>query len=360
MIDSAATVFVVLVSCGALSATLTALSIRYARGRQLLDLPGRRRSHTMPTPRGGGIGIVVTVFIAVLLFWSSHPEALELAAAVAIVGAAGWIDDHRGLAARWRLLAHVLAVALLLVPLALGVKAQLCAFPIEMSCAQIGWLVAALLSVAGLLLVWSINLHNFMDGIDGILALQASFVFAVASVAFAHAGDARDAITAAACLACTLGFLPFNFPRARVFMGDVGSGVLGLLIGVVAILLAVRPGIAKATGLIACSAFVTDATCTLLSRMLRGRRWYSAHREHLYQWLVRAGLSHAKVVALYMGWNLLIALPVALWMNWTTQITMRSEIVFAISVYGLAIATWWLGKRWCLSRVAKGGRHASA
>lgn len=356
--EGVARIVIGLAACAALSAALTALSIRYAHRRQLFDLPGRRRSHAIPTPRGGGIGIVAAVLIATLIFWSSRSEALALAAAITLVGMVGWIDDHGGLAARWRLLAHVLAVALLLVPLALALKTQLCAFPIEMSCAQIGWLVAVLLAGIGLLLVWSINLHNFMDGIDGILAMQASFVFAVASAAFAYAGDVRDAVATAACLAATLGFLPFNFPRARVFMGDVGSGVLGLLVGLVAITLSMYPRISAATGLIACSVFVTDATCTLLSRMLRGRRWYSAHREHLYQWLVRAGFSHARVVALYMAWNVLIVLPTLLWINRPNASS--GGWLEAAAIYALGIGTWWSGKRWCLRRVTKGGLHASA
>ena len=346
--------------CALLSAALTALSIHYARRRQLFDLPGRRRSHTMPTPRGGGIGIVVVAFAAALLFWSPHAEGIALAIAIALVGAVGWIDDHRGLAARWRLLAHMAAIGALIVPLVLVAKAHLCTAQAGVSCTQVEFLVATLAACAGLLLVWSINLHNFMDGIDGILAMQACFVFAVAVAVFVHAGAAREALAAAVCIAASLGFLPFNFPRARVFMGDVGSGVLGLLVGLVAAALAVRPGIAAATGAVLCSAFVTDATCTLLSRMLRGRRWYSAHRDHLYQWLVRAGLSHAKVVALYMGWNLLVALPVAAWMNRTTQIPMPAGIVPALCVYALAVATWCLGKRWCLRRVADGGLHAPA
>lgn len=353
-------VFAWLAGCALLSAALTALSIRYARRRQLLDLPGRRRSHTLPTPRGGGIGIVV-VFVAALAFdvpGIARTEEFALAVAIMLVGAVGWIDDHRSLSARWRLLAQAVAVAILLVPLALSVPDGICGSPIEAACVHFGLFVTALAGGLGLLLVWSINLHNFMDGIDGILGMQALFVFAVATFAFAHVGDAREAIAAATCFAATLGFLPFNFPRAKVFMGDVGSGALGLLVGLVAITLTVLPGIAEATGLIACSAFVTDATCTLLSRMLRGRRWYSAHREHLYQWLVRAGFSHARVVALYMGWNVLIVSPTLLWINRPTAA--GNGMAQAAALYALAVAVWWFGKRWCLRRVANGGVHAAA
>ena len=91
--------------------------------------------------------------------------------------------------------------------------------------------------------------------------------------------------------AAAAGFLPFNFPRARIFMGDVGSGVLGLLIAVAVLWQMSAPGHRAASGVVLCSAFVTDASCTLVSRIVRGRRWYSAHREHLYQWLVRSGFS---------------------------------------------------------------------
>jgi UDP-N-acetylmuramyl pentapeptide phosphotransferase/UDP-N-acetylglucosamine-1-phosphate transferase len=193
-----------------------------------------------------------------------------------------------------------------------------------------------------------------MDGIDGLLAAQAIFVFAVAAAVF-HAG-ARDSAFVAALIGAgaTAGFVPFNFPRARIFMGDVGSGVLGLLVAIVILAMLVTPQSALATGAVACSAFVTDATCTLLSRMLRGRRWYSAHREHLYQWLVRGGFSHARVVALYTGWNVLIALPVIGWMNrWAQAGADRAPddgIEAAAAIYVLAVLVWWQGKQWCLRR----------
>jgi hypothetical protein len=104
-------------------------------------------------------------------------------------------------------------------------------------------------------------------------------------------------------------------------------------------------------GLIACSAFVTDATCTLLSRMLCGRRWYSAHREHLYQWLVRCGFSHAHVVAFYMGWNLCVVVPVLYMVNRSPgPVYQMSGFVWMLAAYALALMIWVGGKRWCLSR----------
>jgi UDP-N-acetylmuramyl pentapeptide phosphotransferase/UDP-N-acetylglucosamine-1-phosphate transferase len=162
-----------------------------------------------------------------------------------------------------------------------------------------------------------------------------------------------------ACLplwaAATAGFLPFNFPRAKIFMGDVGSGVLGLLVALAVFWQFHSPAGSAFSGLIACSAFVTDATCTLLSRMLQGRRWYSAHREHLYQWLARSGFSHAGVVAWYMGWNFVVVLPVLYLLGRDANDrvdasvdTLRHGVVWLVAVYALAVIVWLFGKRWCL------------
>jgi len=339
-----------------LSLIATRLAIRYAHRRQLIDQPGQRRSHEVPTPRGGGIGIVVAVMV---------PLALALAAALAtaqslgdqrilasllagtlVVACAGWLDDHRPLGVLPRLAAHLLAALLLSAAIVLRPG-----MPWSWSLAGIG--VAIALSV-----VWSINLHNFMDGIDGLLASQALFVL-LTFAAIAFAGDGGGFALAIVVAAAVAGFLPSNAPRAAIFMGDVGSGSLGFLIAAVAWLGIAYGSLTIASALVACSAFVIDATCTLLLRMLRGRRWYSAHREHLYQWLVRSGFPHARVVALYMGWNLLVALPVVGWMNLVPDYPMPTGLAPAVTVYALASATWWFGKRWCLRRACERSRNAA-
>jgi UDP-N-acetylmuramyl pentapeptide phosphotransferase/UDP-N-acetylglucosamine-1-phosphate transferase len=217
-----------------------------------------------------------------------------------------------------------------------------------------------------LALVWSINLHNFMDGIDGLLAWQGVFVFVALAALMKMAAADADAWHLCVLAAAVAGFIPFNFPRARVFMGDVGSGVLGLLIGIAVLRQIGVREIAMPSGVIACSAFVVDATCNLVSRMLRGRRWYSAHREHLYQWLARSGMSHARVVAWYMGWNLLLVVPVLYWINRgraggiDVAPSAGSQLVTAAAVYTLGIALWIFGKRWCLLKVKSQRRHAAA
>jgi UDP-N-acetylmuramyl pentapeptide phosphotransferase/UDP-N-acetylglucosamine-1-phosphate transferase len=340
----------------ALTASCTRLSITYAHRRKLLDLPGQRRSHSAPTPRGGGIGIVAGVLFVIALIARRlegpyRVMALALLAAIVVVAVVGWIDDHAGLRARTRFAVHCLAAALLL-----AVPAAFIGLLLPESRAGELLLYALAAVLPGLAIVWSINLHNFMDGIDGLLTLQVLFVFAALAAIFMHAAQTDVAECIGLLAAAVLGFLPFNFPRAHIFMGDVGSGVLGLLVAVAVGGQMLTPTIALASGFVLCSAFVTDATCTLLSRMLRGRRWYSAHREHLYQWLVRSGYSHMQVVVFYMGWNLLIVLPVVCWMNRTSAARMSPGIGSAIAVYALAVVVWWSGKRCCLAR----NRHAAA
>jgi UDP-N-acetylmuramyl pentapeptide phosphotransferase/UDP-N-acetylglucosamine-1-phosphate transferase len=352
-----------------LSALGTGLSIAYARRRNLLDHPGQRRSHSMPTPRGGGIGIVVASLFASMIVFACSFSGFEqlneytLIAAILLVAAVGWIDDHRGLSARLRFAAHCLAALLLL---GWSIISILVNAPMAIDGHLLGSILA--LGIAGFAVVWSINLHNFMDGIDGLLATQALFVFIVLAVLCAQAGRFVDAGHIGFFAVATLGFLPFNFPRARVFMGDVGSGVLGLLVIAAVGWQMDFHSIAMASGLIACSAFVTDATMTLLSRMLRGRRWYSAHREHLYQWLARSGCSHVQVVGLYMGWNLIVVLPVLCWINRKPDLPVsanpmsllffRSGLEEMCAVYLLAILVWVFAKRHCLKKVALRSRGA--
>lgn len=342
---------------------VTRLSIHYALRRSLVDLPGQRRSHSVPTPRGGGIGIVAGVVTGLAIGASTRqlasPACVYAIVAVVLVAAVGWIDDHRGLSARIRIIVHALAMVVLYVPLfqLAAAMSQLlpagAGNPDLLATASVTALAAVVFVLAN---VWSVNLHNFMDGINGLLACQAIFVFLVLAALAPEGGQLIPLL----CAAATAGFLPSNFPRARVFMGDVGSGSLGLLIAWAVVLQAVSFHGSGFSGLIVCSAFVADATCTLLSRMLRGRRWYSAHREHLYQWLVRSGFSHARVVALYMGWNLFVVVPVLVAVN--RGVGSESKIgglAWTLAVYALALVVWIAGKRWCLRR-AKNARREKA
>ncbi|WP_114241159.1 glycosyltransferase family 4 protein [Dyella sp. C9] len=319
-------------------------AIAYAHRRGMMDLPGQRRSHTIPTPRGGGIGIVVAVILTMPVALCLLPEpwpltvATALALATAMVAAVGWWDDHRSLPVLPRLGIQLLAAAVIaLVLVGRGMA----------------WWWVPLLVLAG---TWSINLHNFMDGIDGLLAQQVMFVAAGLGLLAWVAAQPALAGAAACVAAAALGFWIYNRPRARIFMGDVGSGTMGLLIFALTALLWWVDWHLLWPALILSSSFVADASLTLLARMANGRRWYTAHREHLYQWMVRSGFTHATGGACYLAWNLLVAVPSAV-LAWSQP---ARSIPICLSTYLLATAVWIYMKRRCLRRALLKGRHVTS
>ena len=316
-------------------------AIIYAHRHGMLDQPGQRRSHTLPTPRGGGIGIVAATLVTVPGALSSLPMAwlpslvMSLALALALVALVGWVDDHRPLGVLPRLGVQLLATAV---------------FSTALLAYSESWWWLPVLVLAG---TWSINLHNFMDGIDGLLAQQLIFVAGALSLLAASVAQSALAVAALGVAMAGLGFWFYNRSPARIFMGDVGSGSAGLLIFAMSAMLWRVDHALLWPALILCSGFVTDASLTLASRFLRGRRWYTAHREHLYQWLVRSGASHRKSATLYLAWNLLVVLPAVL--------LARMSPVFALPaclmVYTVAVATWIVGKRRCLQRTRHKERY---
>lgn len=334
----------------ALSAVLVALALVYARRRGLVDAPGQRRSHAAPTPRGGGIGIVLTVLVAGFApaVWRGDDLAAALAAATAGVALVGWWDDHRPLSARVRLAVHAAAGAL--------VVATLWGVPDNPA-------VAATFVAVTLLLAWSVNLHNFIDGIDGLLATQATAVLGALAVAAVLAGEGTLAHWAAVGSAACIGFLPFNLPRARIFLGDVGSGALGLLVGGLGLAAWQVGAIDAGALLMLVSAPAVDATATLVLRIARGRRWWRPHREHLYQWLVRSGHSHPRVTLLYLAWTAVLV-PLALLAReslarsgWSQAHPLVAESLYfagwPAATLAVAVLLWWLGKRSCLRRTRR-------
>ncbi|HKV65651.1 MAG TPA: glycosyltransferase family 4 protein [Rhodanobacteraceae bacterium] len=332
-----------------LSLGFTGAALAYARRRGLLDQPGKRRSHTQPTPRGGGIGVVAAILLAGVPAWCLleralwWPQPTALAAAVLAVALIGWRDDHAALPVVPRLLVHIGAALLI------GLAAVA---PWASRHPSLWWILLPLV----LVLIGFINAHNFMDGIDGILGQQGLFVmlgYGALCVWLGHVGLASLAFAAAA--GC-LGFLVFNWPPARIFMGDVGSGALGLTIGAVATFVVQRnPAMLWACAILP-SAFLVDSGLTLARRMLSGQRWYAPHRQHLYQWLVRVNWSHARTDVAYMIWNLAVVAPLS-WL--AARQPAHGDWYFGIA-YAAAAAVWFAGKRACLSNARRFAPHENA
>ncbi len=271
------------------------LSWLLQRGKSLpMDHPNERSLHVTPTPRIGGLGIMAGVGVASI--WLAGTGLLQAALPVVLaafaLAAVSVLDDVRGLPVVLRFLAHfVAAVACLL---ALGLT---------------GW---ALL-VGTLAVVWMTNLYNFMDGSDGLAGGMAAIGFGALALA-AMLGDAAGlAALCAAIAAAALAFLRFNFPPARVFMGDAGSIPLGFLAAALGILGAMQDVWPWLFPLLVFSPFIVDASVTLIRRGLRGEKVWRAHRSHYYQRVVLLGASHRQLAwAAYALMLACIALAFAL------------------------------------------------
>ena len=291
-----------------LSWGLTAAMRHYALTRSVLDMPNARSSHTVPTPRGGGVAIVLA-FLASLPVLAFLGE-LEAPMMWALLGGGGWIavlgflDDHGHIAARWRLLGHFVGAAWVLFWLG-GLP------PVEVfgGHLDLGWIGYGLVAVG---LVWLLNLYNFMDGIDGIASVEAICVCLGGALLYWLAGHSAMTWSPLLLALAVAGFLYWNFPPARIFMGDAGSGFLGMVLGILALQAAwTQPELFWAW-LILLGVFVVDATTTLLHRLLRGERIYEAHRSHAYQFASRRFGRHLPVTLAVAAINMLWLLPLAI------------------------------------------------
>ncbi len=286
------------------TAMLTGLLRRYAVSARLIDQPNERSSHSVPTPRGGGVAIVVA-FVGGLLI--SDDEASS-AAIFALLGGGigvalvGFVDDHGHIAARWRLLAHFSCAGWILYWIGVP-RLELMGSTFDLG--VLGVVLAAVY------LVWMLNLYNFMDGIDGIAGVEALTVGAGGTALYWLAGLPleRDAGLPVLLAAAVSGFLVWNLPPAKIFMGDAGSGFLGLMLGAFSLQAAVVRPVLFWCWAILLGVFIVDATVTLIRRMLRGERVHEAHRSHAYQHAARAIGRHWPVTVTVAVINVLWLLP---------------------------------------------------
>ena len=275
---------------------LTGIATWYAGHRGLLDHPGERQSHTVVTPRGGGVGLVAALLIVSLLVSAGNLHGFWvqcIVPAVLVLAITGWWDDHASLGVRFRFF----------IQLAVSFYLLWCA-------TNAGWMQGVIpMVMSGLFIIWMTNLYNFMDGSNGMAGLQGVFAASVLAVLFHLSGDNPFSLFALLLAACCAGFLPWNLGRARVFMGDVGSLVLGFLFAAFMLYGTGTGAFDYPVALMVMLLFLTDATLTLLLRVIRGERWYNAHRQHLYQRLIAHGWTHARVAMVYQAVNLTLVLP---------------------------------------------------
>jgi Fuc2NAc and GlcNAc transferase len=285
------------------SVWLTGRVRAYALQKKMLDVPNERSSHQVTTPRGGGVAFVGLILVALVplafLFGDSWRMYLALFGGGSLIGLIGWLDDRHSLSSRIRIVVHFAGAIWAVFWLGGFGVVDSGQFPLPL-----GWL-GAVIAVAGI--VWSTNLFNFMDGIDGIAGSQAAVVGSVAACLLAVHGDWAMAVVAGVLVAAVSGFLVWNWPPAKIFMGDVGSGFLGFTIAALAVASENRGSMPLAAWGILMAVFAVDATATLIRRMIRGEKWYAPHRQHAYQLIVQAGFSHRFVTCVVAAINLVLA-----------------------------------------------------
>lgn len=310
---------------------LTWLYLRWALWHQVLDQPNHRSSHTRPIPRGGGVGIVLPIIVCLFL-WSRDPGSplLVIGLGALVLAGVSWLDDLRGLPTLLRLVVHVGVAA--------GVVAALGAnVPLPRAMEDTRWLAAVIMTAW---IVIHINYYNFMDGIDGLAASETLLVgLAWMLTSWCHS-SASVFLLSGLLVAANLGFLLFNWPPAKIFMGDVGSASLGFFAGIMP-LLSTSPsgtGAFVFAGIVSWP-FIFDATATLTRRLFRRENLLQAHRSHYYQQLVAAGWSHRTVTLVYAGWTLVCAAGGIYWLdNRPHRLALVALVLILPAVY-LAILT---------------------
>jgi UDP-N-acetylmuramyl pentapeptide phosphotransferase/UDP-N-acetylglucosamine-1-phosphate transferase len=314
----------------------TALGVRlllpWLRARAVLDRPNARSSHTVPTPRGGGIVVVAVLIISV---WAIHLAGGASLRHIAIItmelGAlalVSWIDDRRGAPVWLRLAVQLAAVSAGLANIGLATFAERHGLS--------PWLLAIPI---GLAWMWFVNLYNFMDGIDGITGTEtASIGVGLVALAVVTLGSvAGQGLTGLALAGAAIGFLVWNWPPARIFLGDVGSVPIGFLVGGLLVEAALAGQWAPA--LILPLYYLADATLTLIARAWRRERPWEAHKTHFYQRAHQSGLSHGQVSLSIGALNIvLIALAVAAGLGWTW-------LALALAAAAVALLLAYFGSR---------------
>ncbi|MDX2416884.1 MAG: glycosyltransferase family 4 protein [Xanthomonadales bacterium] len=309
-------------------------ALALAKKSDMIALPGDRQSHQRATPTGGGLGLIFSIVVTTLclelilslpdFWWQNTLPGVLLLAMV------GWRDDKYPVSSLLRLFIQ-LAVSMWLIGFGW----------MEFSLKDTVYLAGAILSM-----IWLMNVYNFMDGSNGMAGFQGVFAGVVMAILFQLAGEFTMALIALVVAAACAGFLPLNFPIAKVFMGDVSSVPLGFLFASFAVYGVQTGSLSLPVSILIMSVFLVDATLTLLSRVFRGERWYTAHAQHVYQRLIAKGWSHFRVLAVYQSINVFLVLPALVLAKTFPQYTIAT-----VGLTLLLLGTCWHVVNWRLVKV---------
>lgn len=277
----------------------------YALNRGILDLPNSRSAHKVVTPRGGGLPLVLLwgIFLGVVIYYFQLPYQIGLIFGPAmIVGYVGYLDDRQSRSALFRLGVHIFSAMIML--WALGVSQIEVLFPPNFSSLVPIWALFLCVIIG---IVWFTNLFNFMDGMDGIAGTEAIFFFGLAAYIFWQLDSEILMLLSWGLVALLAGFLTWNWPPARIFLGDTGSGFLGLLMATFALIGSIWYGVSIFVWLIISGVFWFDASFTLMRRLLKKENILTAHASHAYQRLLQRQFSHRTVLLMIISVNSFLA-----------------------------------------------------
>ncbi len=308
------------------------LTMHFAIRVGMIVQPGARQSHQHATPTGGGLGIIFTVVLTTVCInaFQALPDFwwFNMVPGILLLVLVGWFDDKKPLASTLRLLVQFIVSLWLLL------------FAGFLDLAQ----HAVLIALTTITVVWMMNLYNFMDGSNGMAGFQGVFCATVFAVLFALGGEPAMALIALPVAAACCGFLPLNFPEARVFMGDVASVPLGFIFAGFAVY-GVNAGVfGWWIPVLVMSVFIVDASLTLAARVIQQKQWYTAHKQHVYQRLIERELSHSQVSMVYQAINVVIVLPaLALVKMYPQYAILTTVLTLCMLGTGWYIANWKLG-----------------
>jgi Fuc2NAc and GlcNAc transferase len=284
----------------------------FALAKNIIDMPNFRSSHVVPTPRGGGVAIVISFIVALFICYyiglMGKNIFFALVAGGGGVAAIGFFDDLGHVAARWRLLVHVICAGTAVFFLGEAGSIEFGSLLLAP-----GWFYSIFVV---LFLVWLINLYNFMDGIDGVAGIEAITVCVGMCLVYWLTGNLEGSPAPIFLALAVGGFLIHNFPPAKIFMGDAGSGFLGVSLGIITIESASVDSLYFWAWCILLGVFVVDATVTLLRRLFSGAKVHEAHRTHAYQYASRALGAHLPVTVIVAMINVFWLLPIAILLVW--------------------------------------------
>ncbi len=316
-----------------LAAAITGLVRRYSIKNQVIDVPNERSSHSEATPRGGGLSIVIVSLASMLLVfifdWLAFNEFIALIVGLLAIAIVGWLDDHGDIRFYWRFVFY--SVAAIWTIYWIG----------PLDSITVGSLIITLPGVIGIVItwlgiVWLTNLYNFMDGTDGIASMQAVLAAFFGFVLLLLQGNEAYAVICLGVVCASTGFLIWNWPPAKIFMGDIGSCVLGFFFATISVITDKSGTMLVSLWCMLLAIFICDATFTLIKRICVGEKWYQAHKGHAYQLLVQMGMNHKMLLLNFILVNLVVIWPATFMAWWYPD----AAVFYAFGVVMIMFLLW--------------------